>query len=92
MKKIIVACGGAVATSTVAANAIRELCAAHGIAADVQQLRIIEIEGNLDGVDLVVTTMRIKPTFATPYVNGMAFLTGINREATEQKILDVLSA
>lgn len=92
MKKIIVACGGAVATSTVAANAIRELCAANGIAADVQQLRIIEIEGNLDGVDLVVTTMRIKPTFATPYVNGMAFLTGINREATEQKILDVLSA
>lgn len=27
MKKIIVACGGAVATSTVAADAIRDLCA-----------------------------------------------------------------
>ena len=43
MKKIIVACGGAVATSTVAADAIRDLCKKHGIAADVQQMRIIEI-------------------------------------------------
>lgn len=90
MKKIIVACGGAVATSTVAADAIRELCKENSIKAEVMQMRIIEIESNLDGVDLVVTTMRIKPTFSVPYVNGMAFLTGINREATEQKILDIL--
>lgn len=90
MKKIIVACGGAVATSTVAADAIRDLCREHGIQADVQQMRIIEIEGALDGVDLVVTTMRIKPTFDTPYVNGMAFLTGINRAETEEKILSIL--
>ncbi|MBQ3444907.1 MAG: PTS galactitol transporter subunit IIB [Selenomonadaceae bacterium] len=89
-KKIIVACGGAVATSTVAADAVRDLCKANGIDADVQQMRIIEIEGNLAGVDLVITTMRIKPTWSTPYVNGMAFLTGINKEATEQKILDIL--
>ena len=54
-------------------------------------MRIIEIASNLDGVDLVVTTMRIKPDFSTPYVNGMAFLTGINQEATEKKILDVLT-
>lgn len=91
-KKIIVACGGAVATSTVAADAIRELCKDNGIDAEVQQMRIIEIESSLNGVDLVVTTMRIKPTFDTPYVNGMAFLTGINKEKTEQQILDVLRA
>ncbi|RHM54060.1 PTS galactitol transporter subunit IIB [Mitsuokella sp. AF33-22] len=90
-KKIIVACGGAVATSTVAADAIRELCKKNNIDADVEQMRIIEIASNLDGVDLVVTTMRIKPDFSTPYVNGMAFLTGINQEATEKKILDVLT-
>ena len=90
-RKIIVACGGAVATSTVAADAIRELCKKNNIDADVEQMRIIEIASNLDGVDLVVTTMRIKPDFSTPYVNGMAFLTGINQEATEKKILDVLT-
>ena len=85
MKKIIVACGGAVATSTVAADAIRDLCKNNGIQADVVQMRVIEIANNLNGVDLVVTTMRIKPDFDVPYVNGMAFLTGINKEATEEK-------
>ncbi len=90
MKKIIVACGGAVATSTVAADAIRDLCKNNGIQADVVQMRVIEIANNLNGVDLVVTTMRIKPNFDVPYVNGMAFLTGINKEATEEKILSYL--
>ena len=66
MKKIIVACGGAVATSTVAADAIRDLCAQNGIKAEVTQMRDV------------------------PYVNGMAFLTGINKEATEEKILSYL--
>ena len=70
MKKIIVACGGAVATSTVAADAIRDLCAQNGIKAEVTQMRVIEIANNLSGVDLVVTTMRIKPDFDVPYVNG----------------------
>ena len=90
MKKIIVACGGAVATSTVAADAIRDLCKNNGIQADVVQMRVIEIANNLNGVDLVFTTMRIKPDFDVPYVNGMAFLTGINKEATEEKILSYL--
>lgn len=90
MKKIIVACGSAVATSTVAADAIRDLCKNNGIQADVVQMRVIEIANNLNGVDLVVTTMRIKPNFDVPYVNGMAFLTGINKEATEEKILSYL--
>ena len=90
MKKIIVACGGAVATSTVAADSIRDLFKSHGIAADVQQMRIIELDDAAAGADLVVTTMRIKPTFDAPYVNGMAFLTGMNREATEEKILSIL--
>ena len=90
MKKISVACGGAVATSTVAANAIKELCAKHNIPIEILQIRMTEIESNLDGVDLIVTTMRIKKDFGKPYVNGMPFLSGINVEAAEEKILSYL--
>ena len=90
MKKIIVACGGAVATSTVAANAIKELCAKHNIPIEILQIRMTEIESNLDGVDLIVTTMRIKKDFGKPYVNGMPFLSGIKVEAAEEKILSYL--
>lgn len=89
-EKVIVACGGAVATSTVAANAIRELCAAHNIPVEILQIRMNEIENQLDGVDLIVTTMRVKKDFGKPYVNGMPFLSGVRVEETEQKILDVL--
>lgn len=90
MKKIIVACGGAVATSTVAANAIKDLCERNNIPVEIVQIRMTEIEGQLEGVDLIVTTMRVKKDFGKPYVNGMAFISGVNVEATEEKILDVL--
>ena len=40
MKKVIVACGGAVATSTVAANRIKELCKYNNIDLDLVQCRI----------------------------------------------------
>lgn len=90
MKKVIVACGGAVATSTVAANGIRELCKANGIDVEILQIRMSEIESSLQGIDLIVTTMKIKRDYGLPYVNGMAFLTGINKEETEEKILGYL--
>lgn len=89
-KKVIAACGGAVATSTIAANRIVELCRKNGIDVEICQIRISEIESNLDGTDLIVTTSRIKREYGIPYVNGMAFISGIGEEETEAKILNVL--
>lgn len=43
MKKVLVACGGAVATSTVAANKIRALLKENNIDADVSQCRVSEL-------------------------------------------------
>lgn len=89
-KKVIAACGGAVATSTIVANKIVELCKKNGIDVEICQIRISEIESNLDGTDLIVTTSRIKRDYGIPYVNGMAFISGIGEKATEAKILEVL--
>lgn len=89
-KKVIVACGGAVATSTIAANKITELCKNNGIDVEICQICISEIESNLDGTDLIVTTSRIKRDYGIPYVNGMAFISGIGEEAAEAKILEIL--
>ncbi|MDR1214998.1 MAG: PTS galactitol transporter subunit IIB [Propionibacteriaceae bacterium] len=90
-KKILVACGGAVATSTVAAECIRQLCARHGISADVQQCRIPELTTNLQGADLIVTTAKVAQDYGVPLVHGIAFISGVNVEATEAKILGFLS-
>ena len=92
MKKILVACGGAVATSTIAAERIRELCAENNIPADVQQCRIPELSANAQGTDLIVTTAKVSQDYGVPVVHGIAFVSGINVEATESKILEILNA
>lgn len=90
MKKIIVACGGAVATSTVAANRVRELCQKNGIPVDVQQCRISELAGRAEQADLLVTTAKVSRDYGVPVVHGIAFISGINLAATEAKILEIL--
>lgn len=90
MKKVLVACGGAVATSTVAANKIRELCKKEHIPVDVQQCRVSELEAKKDGVDLIVTTARVDRDYGVPVIHGIAFISGISINRTEKKILDVL--
>lgn len=89
-KKVIVACGGAVATSTIAANKIKELCKENHIDIEICQIRISEIESNLIDASLIVTTSRIKRDYGIPYVMGMAFISGVGVEQTEDAILQVL--
>lgn len=89
-KKVIVACGGAVATSTIAANHIKELCKKQGIDVEICQVRISEIESHLYGAELIVTTSRIKRDYGIPYVMGMAFISGVGVEQTEDEILRIL--
>lgn len=89
-KKVIVACGGAVATSTVAANKILELGKKHGIEIEICQVRISEIESNLTDAKLIVTTSRVRRDYGVPLIIGMPFISGIGTEKTEQEILKVL--
>ncbi len=91
-KKVIVACGGAVATSTIAANAVKELGEKNGIDIEICQCRISEIESNLSGAVLVVPTSRVKRDYGIPCITGMPFISGVGVEKTEQDILAVLNA
>ncbi|WP_248621410.1 PTS galactitol transporter subunit IIB [Enterococcus cecorum] len=90
-KKVIVACGGAVATSTVAANRIKDLCKENGINIDLVQCRISEIESHLQGAGLICTTMKVKKTYGDiPVMTVMGFISGINEEKLEKDILEAL--
>lgn len=88
-KKVIVACGGAVATSTIAANKVVELCKKNGIDVEICQIRISEIDSNLPA-DLIVTTSKVKRDYGVPLITGMPFISGVGVEKTETAILDVL--
>ena len=93
MKKIIVACGGAVATSTMAAEEIKELCSENQIEIEIIQCRVNEIDSYLDDeVALICTTAKIDRDFADiPLVHGMPFISGVGIDELQEKILSILS-
>ena len=91
MKKVIVACGGAVATSTVAANKIKQLCEENGIDIELIQCRINEIESYANGVSMIATTSKFSKDMGDiPVVHVMGFISGINQDALKAKILEIL--
>ena len=55
-KRILVACGTAIATSTVVAKAIEEALDKRGIQATLQQCKASEVPNLAQDFDLIVTT------------------------------------
>ena len=91
-KTVIVSCGTAIATSTVAAKAIEEACKEAGIAVVTKQCKAAEIPVYLEqGADLIVTTSQMRFDPGIPVVKGLAFLTGIGVDAVVKEIIDILS-
>lgn len=90
MKKVLVACGGAVATSTVAANKIKDLLKDNGIKADVQQCRVSELSSKVNNVDLIVTTAKVDRDYGIPVIHGIAYISGVGIDKTNEQILSAL--
>ena len=80
-KRVIIACGNGVATSTVVASKVKDYCAANGVSIEVTQCRMIELD----------TTGKFSdPDIKTPCIMAISLLTGINEEPTLQKIVAAL--
>ncbi|MBF7025336.1 PTS galactitol transporter subunit IIB [Staphylococcus kloosii] len=90
MKKVLVACGGAVATSTVAANKIKSLLKDNNIDASVEQCRVNELSSKANNVDLIVTTAKVDRQYDVPVIHGIAYISGVGIDKTNEEILDVL--
>jgi PTS system galactitol-specific IIB component len=89
-KKILVACGAGIATSTVVNEVLKNLCKDNGIQADLIQCKITEVSSLSDGADLLVSTTIANKEYPFPVINARAFLTGVGMEELKQKILDEL--
>jgi len=90
MYKILIACGAGVATSTVIAGRVTKLCEDHGFRVNVQQTKVVQLENIAKDYDLIVASTQIPETIKTPYVFGLNYLTGINREKTDAEIIEKL--
>jgi galactitol PTS system EIIB component len=90
-KTILVACGTAIATSTVVAVGIQEALGERGIDVKVRQCKTAEVQAHLDGIDLIVTTTSLTGNFGVPIIHTLAFLTGIGKEKVLTEIINALN-
>lgn len=92
MKRVLVACGNGIATSTVVASKVKEYLANHGVEVDMNQTKLMEVPGKIQDYDLLVTTGQFEgQTGDVPVVKGMPILTGIGVEQTMEEILSYLN-
>ncbi len=87
-KTVLIACGTAVATSTVVAVAIEEAMQERGIPVDLRQCKATEVRSLVDDADIVVATTPVPDDLGKPTFKGLPFLTGIGRD----KLLDDIEA
>ena len=92
MKRILVACGNGIATSTVVASKVKEYLASQGIEAETTQTKLMEVPGKVEGYDLLITTGQFEgKTGDVLVVKGMPILTGIGVEQTMAEIQSYLN-
>jgi galactitol PTS system EIIB component len=92
MKKILVACGTAVATSTVVAKKLEEKLRAKGLAVSIDQCKASEVGSKAAAYDVIVSTTEVDDTRGKPHVRTLSFLTGVGIEADVEKIAKLLGA
>ena len=89
-KRVLVACGAGIATSTVVCSKLEELIKENNLDAEIVQCKIAECAAKQDEADLIVSTTILPTTYKIPAIKATAYITGINIKATEKKILEVL--
>ena len=92
MKKIVVACGAGIATSTVAIQKLKAGFEKRGLLNKVSftQCTVAELPGKVNGHDMVVTTAQFSQKVDIPVVSGLPFITGLGVEKLIDNIVETL--
>jgi len=89
-KKVIIACGSGIATSTLAVHKFQTFCEENGIDVEIEQCCYGEVEGFITGADLLLTTQKYDQDFGVPTEICFAYITGIGEEELNAKLLQIL--
>lgn len=89
MKKILVACGSGIATSTAVNNKIKNTLDENGYKGkyELKQIKVNEAPGLSKGYDLLISTTQRPPKLECEYMSAVPFLTGVNLQPTIDKLL-----
>lgn len=93
-KRIIVACGTAIATATLVVERLKNILSRHNIDAEIIKCRIPEVTyyiKMLGNVDLIVATSEVPGIKNIPVLNAVPLISGIGIENIEKQIVSLLS-
>ncbi|ELH6690670.1 PTS sugar transporter subunit IIB [Escherichia coli] len=92
MINILVACGSGVATSTLAADEVKSVCAEYGITEfKINKCSMAELSSEMAHADIVLTTNNYKGDIGKPHMSVAGFVTGINEGALRKKLGELLT-
>ncbi|WP_042143573.1 PTS sugar transporter subunit IIB [Paucisalibacillus sp. EB02] len=91
-KKIIVACGTGVATSTAVLEKIKDIVRNAGLEVDFYQCSASSLKYEIDSVKptLVVSTTPVSIDTEVPILKGLPFLTGLGVDEVKEQIISTL--
>ena len=90
-KRVLVACGTGIATSTHVANRLAREFEARGLDVVITQCRVSEVNAYASDVDVIVSTAQVAQQDGVPVVSGVPFLTGIGEAAALAQIFAALA-
>jgi PTS system galactitol-specific IIB component len=91
-KRVLIACGTAIATATVVAEKVKEIGREAGILVDVVQCKAAEVRGRIKTFSphVIVATTPVPEDLGVPVFNGVPFLSGVGMEELKSQIIEAL--
>ncbi len=92
MKKILLARGSGICTSTAARKKVEEMLDANGYAGqyEITQCTVAEATPKSVNFDMLIATTMAPKGLQCPYVNGICYLTGVGMDAANKQILELM--
>lgn len=92
MKKILVACGAGVCTSTVALQKIKGKMEERGLSNQLTygQCAVADLDVTAPNYDLVITTSQVSKEYGVPVIFGLPLITGIGIDPLIDQIIEKL--
>lgn len=89
-KRVLIACGAGIATSTIVVSKVEELVKKHNLDVDIKQIKIAEAAGLQNEADLIVSTTILPTTYSIPSIIATNYIMGIGEEELDEEILNHL--
>jgi PTS system galactitol-specific IIB component len=84
---ILVACGSGIATSSVAAEAVKKICDKNDIPYNIHKGTVQTLPSLAKQNDVIITTSKYTKDLGKPVITGFGLISGIGADAIADKIV-----